>query len=94
MSRLVRDFSENDKIFRREKNAEKNERSRDFLSKNPFIEVSAFLLWAKARNYSLLTGTVEPVLSGTVISGHPLLRGQFSKSRNLLPLMYCDFELY
>lgn len=29
--RLVRDFSENDKIFRREKNAEKNERSRDFL---------------------------------------------------------------
>ena len=37
MSRLVRDFSENDKIFRREKNAQKNERSRDFLINNPFI---------------------------------------------------------
>ena len=59
-----------------------------------YDEVSAFLLWAKARNYSLLTGTVEPLLSGTVISGHPLLNGQFSKSRNLLPLMFCNFELY
>ena len=30
-------FPENDKIFRREKNAEKNERSRDFLISSPFI---------------------------------------------------------
>ena len=37
MSRLVHDFSENDKIFRREKNAEKNERSCDFLISNPFM---------------------------------------------------------
>ena len=31
--------------------------------------------------------TVEPVLSGPVISGHPLLSGQLSKSRKLLPLI-------
>ena len=31
--------------------------------------------------------TVEPVLSGTVLSGHPLLSGQLSKSRKLLPLI-------
>ena len=30
---------------------------------------------------------VEPVLSGTVLSGHPLLSGQLSKSRKLLPLI-------
>ena len=38
--------------------------------------------------------TVEPVLSGTVLSGHPLLSGQFSKSRKLLPLIYCNFDPY
>ena len=32
--------------------------------------------------------TVEPVLSGTVLSG------QFSKSRKLLLLMNCNFDLY
>ena len=31
--------------------------------------------------------TVEPVLSGPVLSGHPLLSGQLSKSRKLLPLI-------
>ena len=33
----------------------------------------------------LLT-TDEPVLSGTVLSGHPLLSGELSKPRKLLPL--------
>ena len=31
--------------------------------------------------------TVKPVLSGPVLSGHPLLSGQLSKSRKLLPLI-------
>ena len=31
--------------------------------------------------------TVEPVLSGPVLSGHPLFSGQLSKSRKLLPLI-------
>ena len=31
--------------------------------------------------------TVEPVLSGPVLSGHPLLSGQLSKSRKLVPLI-------
>ena len=31
--------------------------------------------------------TVEPALSGTVLSGHPLLSGQLSKSRKLCPLI-------
>ena len=31
--------------------------------------------------------TVEPVLSGTLLSGHPLLSGQLSKSRKLFPLI-------
>ena len=31
--------------------------------------------------------TVEPVLSGPVLSGHPLLSGQLSKSRKLFPLI-------
>ena len=34
------------------------------------------------------------MLSDTVLSGHPLLSGQFSKSRKLLPLIYCFFDLY
>ena len=31
--------------------------------------------------------TGEPVLSGPVLSGYPLLSGQLSKSRKLLPLI-------
>ena len=38
--------------------------------------------------------TVEPLLSGPLLSGHPLLSGQFSKSRKLLLLMNCNFDLY
>ena len=37
-------------------------------------------------DYNEIQYTVEPVLSGTVLSGHPLLSGQLSKSRKLLPL--------
>ena len=37
--------------------------------------------------YCLFPTTVEPVLSGPVLSGHPLLSGQLSKSRKLLPLI-------
>ena len=45
------DFSENDKIFRREKNTLNNESYRDLLiSILSYDEVSAFLLWVKARN--------------------------------------------
>ena len=48
---LVRAFSENDKMFRREKNTLNNERYRDLLiSILSYDEVSAFLLWEKARN--------------------------------------------
>ena len=32
-----------------------------------------------------LNGTVEPVLSGIVLGGHPVVRGQFSKSRKFPP---------
>ena len=34
------------------------------------------------------------VLSGTVLSGHPLLSGQFLNSRKIFPFMYCHFDLY
>ena len=48
---LVCDLSENDKIFRREKNKLNNERYRDLLiSILSYDEVSAFLLWVKMRN--------------------------------------------
>ena len=49
---LVSDFSENDKIFRREKkNTLNNKRYRDLLiSILSYDEVSAFLLWVKTRN--------------------------------------------
>ena len=48
---LVRDFSENDKIFRGEKTYGEKKRSRDLLiSTISYDEVSAFLLWVKARN--------------------------------------------
>ena len=43
---LVRDFPENDKIFRREKKYVEYERYRDLL----ISILSAFLLWVKARN--------------------------------------------
>ena len=35
----------------------------------------------------MITITVEPVLRGTVLSGHPLLSGQLSKFRKLCPLI-------
>ena len=48
---LVRVFSENDKIFRQEKNTLNNERYRDLLiSILSYDEVSAFLLRVKTRN--------------------------------------------
>ena len=49
---LVSDFSENDKIFRREKkNTLNNERYGDLLiSILSYDKVSAFLLWVKTRN--------------------------------------------
>ena len=54
---LVRVFSENDKIFRREKNTLNNERCCGLLIRIlSYDVVSAFLLWVKTRNYSLLTG--------------------------------------
>ena len=31
--------------------------------------------------------SVEPVLNGTVLSGHPVLSGQFPESRKLIPLI-------
>ena len=48
---LVRVFSENDKIFRQEKNTLNNERYRDLLIRIlSYDEVSAFLLRVKTRN--------------------------------------------
>ena len=41
----------------------------------------------KVPMQSNFTFTVEPVLSGTVLSGHPLLSGQLSKSRKLCTLL-------
>lgn len=35
-----------------------------------------------------LTNTVEPVLNGTVLSGHPLVSGQLTKSQKFLPLYF------
>ena len=40
-----------------------------------------------AKDVSTEGYTFEPVLSGPVLSGHPLLSGQLSKSRKLLPLI-------
>jgi hypothetical protein len=42
--------------------------------KAPSLETSKF---------SLFPGTVEPLLSGPPLSGHPLLNGHISKFRNL-----------
>ena len=41
----------------------------------------------KALDISInnILNTVEPVYDGPVLSGHPLLRGQFSKSRFFAP---------
>ena len=48
---LVRVFSENDKIYRQEKNTLNNERYRDLLIRIlSYDEVSAFLLRAKTQN--------------------------------------------
>ena len=57
--------------------------------------LSPIFLWAKSKQNSLTEAhsnrsfgyTVAPVLSGPVLSGHPLLSGQLSKSRKLLPLI-------
>ena len=50
-----------------------------------------FLSWkVRGSGYEITSSriyTVEPVLSGPVLSGHPLLSGQLSKSRKLLPLI-------
>ena len=38
-------------------------------------------LWNGTDKVTRLSTTVEPVYNGPVLSGHPLLSGQFSKSR-------------
>ena len=43
---------------------------------------------------SRIQTTVEPVLSGTVLSCHPLLSGQLLKSRKLLPLNFYGYYFY
>ena len=53
-----------------------------------FLELAHVSLFAGYGDLEAATA-VEPVLSG-----HPLLSGQFSKSRKLLLLMYCNFDLY
>ena len=58
-----------------------------------FVELAHVSLFAGYGDLEAAT-TVEPVLSGIVLSGHPLLSGRFSKSRKLLLLMYCNFDLY
>ena len=45
------------------------------------------LNWEKKTNEYLVNERVEPVLSGTVLSGHPPLSGQLSKSRKLCPFI-------
>ena len=53
-----------------------------------FLELAhVSLLFADYGDLEAAT-TVEPVLSGTVLSD------QFLKSRKLLLLMYCNFDLY
>ena len=52
------------------------------IRKYTFLKTSYSILKLKA-----IRNTVEPVLSGPVLSGHPLLSGQLSKSRKLLPLI-------
>ena len=58
-----------------------------------FLELAHVSLFAGYGDLEAAS-TVEPVLSGPLLSGHPLLSGQFSKSRKLLLLMYCNFDLY
>ena len=76
----------------RARKASENNRARKCTRQN-VLELAHVSLFAGYRDLEAAT-TVEPVLSGTVLSGHPLLSGQFSKSRNLLPLMYCNFDPY
>ena len=52
-----------------------------------FLELAHVSLFADYGDLEAAT-TVEPVLSGTVLSD------QFFKSRKLLLLMYCNFDLY
>ena len=45
--------------------------------------------------YTYMTNNkVEPILSGTVLGGHPVLSGRFIKVRNFFPLEYCNINLY
>ena len=53
---------------------------------NCYLSVEALLI-ASDKCPDLYLSTVEPVLSGTVLSGHPLLSGQLSRSRKLCPFI-------
>ena len=64
----------------RARKASKNNRARKCTRQN-VLELAHVSLFAGYRDLEAAT-TVEPVLSGTVLSGHPLLSGQFSMSRN------------
>ena len=52
-----------------------------------FLELAHVSLFADYKDLEAAT-RVEPVLSGTILSD------QFLKSRKLLLLMYCNFDLY
>ena len=50
------------------------------------LAVPLCLRYDMQRISKLFRGTVEPVLSGTVLPGYPVLSGRLSKSRNSFPL--------
>ena len=53
----------------------------------PVFQTWLTLRLKKSKKKIYLFPVVKPVLSGPVVSGHPLLSGQLSKSRKLLPLI-------
>ena len=75
----------------------------EVMGSNPVQTIHLFIIYSANPSYLvfsdsigigyLVRDTVQPVLNSTVLSGHPLLSGQLSKSRKLCPLINCNFDL-
>ena len=83
-------FTENNDarlILRRKLNETTTWKSQTWKPRVATVDSCFYLIGSRQLGVVSNASTVEPVLSGPVLNGHPLLSGQLSKSRKLLPLI-------
>ena len=84
---LINNFFHQPHVGYEMKDNQRGTRHLIYEGRSSYPPVMVAIMAAKPIKSLELHYTVELVLSGTVLSGHPLLSGQLSKSRKLCPLI-------